>query len=297
MEALGALAACVQLLEQSARILQQAKEAWARHKDGISYLQSVVDDVQATIMILDLIVTEKELQLDHVCKAASLVVGKAIELDSVIKDLDKRSAIGGGLSKLLLHFINAQGEKDVLDKLRRELNDSKSTLVIALQMAQVGLIRSLGESDITVNIEVVSRVDQLVQKRPGLEEGLRLKQLLQARGRNDERGQWHLSDKDLDELTKPPPYEYSPLLPGQTRGIVRNNIVDASTFVGMGIGKDGGDHNSVYHPDELIVQSNRAQNRSLFLGGGISAANLVYLQKNIPGFVLPTTAADPNPTG
>ncbi|WYZ38169.1 hypothetical protein EsH8_III_000083 [Colletotrichum jinshuiense] len=204
-----------------------------------------------------------------------------------IYELDKKSETGGGFKKFVDHLRDGPGEQARLETLRKELNDSKSTLILALQMAQVGLLRAMGKSDIIVNIEVVAQVDKRVQTCPGLEDGLRIAQLYPKRAWKDEKGKWHLNDQDIAELQRPPPYMYkpAPLAPGQTRGVVQMNNVVGATFIGMGIGKDGGDENSVYHPDELIVSNNKVSHGGLFVGGGISARNLAYLAKNmnVPG--------------
>lgn len=278
------MAACLDILARSLAILERARTAWVRQKNGISYLQGVDQDVQATIALLKLVDAERELHQEPVKKAVALVMTKARGLFNVIKDLGEKSEIGGGFRKFVEHFIDGYGEQARLDAMRKDLNESKATLVLALQMAQVGLIRSMGRNDIIVNIEIVNQIDQRVQSCPGLEEGLRLAQLLQQRAWKDEKGKWHLSDQDLTELQKPPPYEYmykpAPLAKGQTRGVVQRNEVVGATFVGMGVGRDGGDEFSVYHPDELVVMNNSVSQGGVFIGGGISASNFVFMKQH-----------------
>ncbi|KAF9877206.1 hypothetical protein CkaCkLH20_05472 [Colletotrichum karsti] len=290
-EALGAVAACVDILARALGILERARTAWVRQKNGIAYLDNVHKDVEATITLLKLVGAERELHQEHVNHAVNLVMAKARQLFDVIRDLGEKSDIGGGFKKFVGHFLDGCSEQIKLDAMRKELNESKATLILALQMAQVGLIRSMGRGDIIVNIEIVNQIDQRVQMCPGLEQGLRLAQLLQQRAWKDEKGKWHLNDQDLVELQKPPPYEYkpAPLALGQTRGVVQSNEVVGATFVGMGVGRDGGNEFSVNQPDELIVMNNKASQGGLFLGGGISASNLVYLFQHGVINSMPTT--------
>ncbi|KAF6793446.1 hypothetical protein CMUS01_16086 [Colletotrichum musicola] len=294
MEVIGVVAASVDILGRSLEVLERARTARIRQKNGLAHLQGVTDDIEATVALLRLIAAEEALHQEHVHQAATHVKQRAHNLYNLIYDLDEKSQLGGGFSRFVDHFIDGQGEQQRLEAMRKDLNDAKTTMIIALQMAQVGLAKSMPAGDVIVNIEVVQQVNERVQHCPGLEQGLRLIQLLSQRAWKDPKtDKWHLTDQDLAELAKPPPYAYkpAPLGPGQTRGVVQDNVVEGSTFIGMGIGKDGGDHNSVYHPTELIVSSNRATGGALFLGGGISAANMVYLSREMPGFQVPTAAA------
>lgn len=281
------------ILGRSLVVLERARTARIRQKNGLAHLQGVTDDIEATVALLRLIDAEKALQQEHVHEAATRVNQRANNLWDVIHDLERKSLFGNGFLKFVDHFIDGPGEQQRLEAMRKDLNDAKTTMIIALQMVQVGLVKSMPAGDVIVNINVVQQVNERIQLCPGLEQGLRLIELFSQRAWQDPKtDKWHLSDQDLAELAKPPPYDSKPppLGPGQTRGVVQHNVVDRSTFVGMGIGKDGGDEHSVYHPDELIVSSNTATGGSLFLGGGISASNLVYLSQNMPGFQVPTAA-------
>ncbi|KAK2060747.1 hypothetical protein LY76DRAFT_540366 [Colletotrichum caudatum] len=286
MEAVGAVAACIDILTRSVLLLEQARKAWVRQKNGVSYLQGVIGDVKSTLTILELLAAEPELRQDQVNKAAHQVAQKGRNLCNFIEDLTDKSQNGGGFQKFMDQLLHGPGEQLRLENLRGELGDSKTTLILALQMAQVGLIRSMGKSDVIVNVEVVTKVDQRIQTWPGLEEGLRLVKLLQQRAWKDEKGKLHLTDHDLADLQKPPPYyKLAPLAPGQTRNVVQWNHVEGSTFFGGDLGKDGGDETAIHHRDELIVSNNVVKNGGLFFGGGTSAKNLVYISRhmNLPG--------------
>ncbi|KAK1960059.1 hypothetical protein LY78DRAFT_646164 [Colletotrichum sublineola] len=286
MEAIGAVAACIEILTRSVVLLEHARKAWVRQKNGVSYLQGVISDVKSTLAILEFLSNEPELRQDHVNKAAHQVAEKGRDLCNLIKDLSDKSQSGGGFKKFMDQLLDGPGEQLKLETLRGELSESKTTLILASQMAQVGLIRSMGKGDIIVKVKVVTEVDERVQRCPGLEEGLRLAKLLPQRAWKDEKGELHLTDHDLADLQKPPPYyKLAPLAPGQTRGVVQWNQVEGSTFFGGDVGKDGGDETSIHHRDELIVSNNVVKNGAVFFGGGTSAKNFIYIarQMNLPG--------------
>ncbi|KAK1981905.1 hypothetical protein LZ30DRAFT_718927 [Colletotrichum cereale] len=288
MEVIGAVAACIEILARSLVLLEHAKTAWVRQRNGVSYLQRVISDVKATLAILELLADEQELRQDHVNKAAHQVAEKGRDLCKLIEDLRDKSQTGGGFKKFMDQLRDGPTEQLRLENLRGELSASKTTLILALQMAQVGLIRSMGKGDIIVNVQVVTEVDQRVQTCPGLEEGLRIAKLLQQRAWKDEKGKLHLTDHDLADLQKPPPYyKLAPLAPGQTRSVVQWNQVEGSTFFGGDLGKDGGDETAIHHRDELIVSNNVVKSGGLFFGGGTSAKNLVYVARNmnLPGTI------------
>ncbi|KAK1599351.1 uncharacterized protein LY79DRAFT_138675 [Colletotrichum navitas] len=257
-----------------------------RQKNGVSYLNGVIGDVKATLAVLELLAAEPELRQDHVNQAAHQVAKKGQDLCNLIEDLRDKSQNGGGFQRFMDQLQKGPGEQRRLEMLRAELSDSKTTLILALQMAQVGLIRSMGKGDIIVNVELVTKVDQRVQTCPGLEEGLRLAQLLHQRAWKDKKGELHLTDHDLADLQNPPPYyKLAPLAPGQTRSVVQRNQVEGATFFGGDLGRDGGDETSIHHRDELIIENNVVKKGGLFFGGGTSAKNLAYLTKHmkLPG--------------
>ncbi|GKT49617.1 uncharacterized protein ColSpa_09798 [Colletotrichum spaethianum] len=259
-------------------VCSASQSAYLKQKHGAKYLQGVRGDVKATLDVLELLNAEKELRQDQVDKAAYQVALKGQNIFQLIHDLGQKSELGGGFKRFMDHLLDGPAEQARLDEMRKELNESKATLILALQMAQVGLIRSVGKGDIIVNVQIVTQIDERVQQCTGSEEGLRLAQLLQQRAWKDEDGKWHLSDQDLAELSRPPPYVYKQ--GPHTRAEVKDNTVISATFIGVGVGKDGGDENSVYHPDELIVTNNKVSQGALFVGGGISAKNLAYLRRN-----------------
>ncbi|WDK12598.1 hypothetical protein CGRA01v4_03878 [Colletotrichum graminicola] len=249
-------------------------------------LNGVIGDVKSTLAVLELLAAEPELRQNHVNKAAHRVAKSGRDLYSLIENLKDKSQNGGGFHKFMDQLRHGPGEQQKLETSRRELGESKTTLILALQMAQVGLIKLMGKGDIIVNVEVVTKVDQRVQSCPGLEEGLRLAKLLPHRAWEDEKGKLHLTDHDLADLQKPPPYyKLAPLTPGQTRSVVQWNHVEGSTFFGGDLGRDGGDETSIHHRDELIVSNNVVKNGGLFFGGGTSAQNLVFVNRHmkLPG--------------
>jgi hypothetical protein len=67
-----------------------------------------------------------------------------------------------------------------LADIMNELSRAKSNLGLRLQVANVGLTRTV-ENTITANAEVVSRIDLLLQQEFGKGQGLKIAELLRDR--------------------------------------------------------------------------------------------------------------------
>ena len=283
---LAAAGTCLENLNRTLEILERAKNAWDRTKNGIAYLDKVYTDVNATISVIKVIELAPEVKVDPVAVAVSQLASSATRLEKVISDLDKESkADKSKFLKFVKHFIAGNHEQSMMEEMRKDLNDGKSTLILALVTAQVGITKTSGSGDVIINVVVVNRVNELFRQCPGLEEGLRIAKLLKARGKKESDG-WHLLDQDLAELASPPPYSaYPPYPPAEgkrTRQFVDKNKSDLGGLVmGGGIGKDGGDFDSVYHPDDLYVRGNEATRGGMVLGGGTSARIFMALRRDM----------------
>jgi len=298
MEPIGAVVACLDILDRSLRILDRARKAWDRTKNGISYLDNICFDVKAIIGVVNVVNLAPELQGEPVSAAVSQLSSTAARLEKILDDLEKESeADKSKFRKFMKHFIDGNGEKEMMEGMRRDLNDGKSTLILSLVTAQVGITQVSGKGDIIINVVEVSKVDKLFRDCPDLEEGLRIVKLLRARGKKEIDGSWHLLEDDLEELQNPPPYPpYPEPVVGRTRQFVDNNKAQSGGFLlGGNLGKDGGDSKSIYHVDDLFVRNNVVSTGGIMIGGGTSLENMVgFLQARAANpYPLPLTPLQP----
>lgn len=289
MEALAAAGTCLELLGVSLKILDRAKAALDRTKNGTAYLSSVATDVRAIFNVIDLIKIEPEFQTDHMLSAVTQVQARAILFTRALEALDKESETENGLKIFMKYFIEGSREQKKMNKMRNDINDSKLTLILALVTAQVGLMRVTEKNEAVINIVAVRRVNDQLKKSPDVKQGLRIAELLKARGRKEEDG-YYLLEEELDELDKEPPY----VRPGDTTITTMNNLAeDAGLVVGGPVGKDGGDDNSLFIPTHQITNKNTARRGGTVIGGGIQPRLAKEFRQMDYGYLGSTPAAQP----
>lgn len=119
------------------------------------------------------------------------IAGKLV---SCLQSLDPA---GKSSARQLLHQL-AHGSKDekTLADIMNDLGRAKSNLSLHLQVANVGLTRSV-ENTIVADAEVIRRIDRLLQQVFGEGRGLQIAELLKDRPRDGMSN--HLLSENADE--------------------------------------------------------------------------------------------------
>lgn len=224
--------------------------------------------------VINIIDKEEALRIDSIAEPVRLLKQKVEELNAVILDLDAKSKTGGGFRRFMEISWSVYDEKNRMDTMKSRINDSKSTLILALQQAQVGIVRSIGDR-VNVNADTVYRVQKLLEECLEVRKGLRITELLRARGERVDSGIWQLREEDLTLLV-----EQAPPYPQERQLIERlfdGNKVTSGSILFTDVGKDGGDDYSVAHVDRVEARNNEVNDRSLFAAGPTSFHNISRL--------------------
>jgi hypothetical protein len=270
---LGAIAAAAQLATQSIEILQRVQTALNRQKNGAIYLQTVSLDLTQTITIAELVRDEDQFQGNSIRNAIEGVLKTARVLDEFVQKLDEECQNGRGFRRFTHNLTQGPAEQKKVEEMRAELMHAKSTLSLAIQVAEVGLIRNMGHNDVVVNVFMIQSLNDRVREYPGLEGGLRISDLLKARGVVMENGEVHLEEADLAALNRPPPYHRRDNIPPGAKAL----IVEDSTakkgaiMLNAQVGKPGSHDRHDFIPLDYVRISNAtAEENSLMLNNNNS---------------------------
>ena len=254
---------------------KHATATWDLQQNGIQYLEDVRKDIEAVVVIIGLIEEEETLQVISVKQPVALLTEKAKALEAVIRDQDKRYRTGGGLHRFMSTAWNLNDDKKKMDTMRDSINEYKSTLILSLVQAQVGVIRSIGES-VTFSTETICRVQKNLEGSLDPNKGLRITELLKSRGFREDRGIWKLHRDDVALLEVQPPYPQGRPITERIYG--NNDVTDGSIFCGD-IGKDGGHDDSIIHVDRIEARGNVVKKNSFFTAGPTSFNHMKRLME------------------
>ncbi|KAG9191610.1 hypothetical protein G6011_10344 [Alternaria panax] len=180
MTVLAAIQATTQLVEQAFRIFERLRKANIRQKALVEVLARHRSELESIKTIIGIIDDEEELQIPTV--ATELVRLQAVQnkLANLLETLDSKTK---GRMKQIAHQL-AYGSEDEknLGAIMDELVHVKAMLVLRIQVAHVGVIRTM-EKQAVVNAEVMQRIDELLREHVRDCKGLKIAQLLKGRRR------------------------------------------------------------------------------------------------------------------
>jgi hypothetical protein len=177
-EVLGAASAASGLLETSIRIVGRVRKANERQKELIRVLDNHDLELKNIKTIIQIVEDEDALQTAAV--AAELVKLREIEkkLVECLKTLDPGGK--GPIRKLAHQLVHGSKDEKTLADIMDELAHAKSDLSVRIQVANVGLTRTV-EDTIVANAAAIDRIDQLLVPVFGEGRGLKIAQLLKDR--------------------------------------------------------------------------------------------------------------------
>jgi len=134
-------------------------------------------------IIIGIIDDEEDLQTASV--AAELVRLKDVQskLVKLLEELDpkpKGSKAPGRVNSFARQFVQGGADEKKLRVVMDELSHVKSMLLLRVQVANVGVMRTM-EKQLVANADVIQRIDQFLREQVGDSEGLRIARLLKGR--------------------------------------------------------------------------------------------------------------------
>ncbi|KAF2640902.1 hypothetical protein P280DRAFT_480369 [Massarina eburnea CBS 473.64] len=269
MEVLGAISAASALLEMAITMVGRIRKAYEQQKEFANIVGGHHDELKEIRDIIQLV--EEETALRTAAITSQLVTirdltKKLIECLNVLDLGDKRP-----IRKFAHHLV--QGSKDqkaIADKMDK-LGRAKSSLILQLQVVNVGLTRTV-EENIVANVESIKRIDALLQQRFGEGQGLRLAEFLDSRLiQGDEvvalsEHDIALFNRESTSLTADTDATLESATRSTTSRIVVGNVTEEQALQINGpIGEEGW-----WEVSHLKIRNNRASGKSIQINHGMS---------------------------
>jgi hypothetical protein len=132
----------------------------------------------STKAVIQIIQDEKALRTAAVASELAALTTLAEKLVTLLKILDPGEK--GAVHRLFHQFVHGSKDEKALSDIMNDLGRAKLDLGLRLQVANVGLTRTV-EDNILADKEVIQRIDSLLQQTFGDGRGLKIAKLLQHR--------------------------------------------------------------------------------------------------------------------
>ncbi|KAL9083441.1 MAG: hypothetical protein Q9165_008517 [Trypethelium subeluteriae] len=196
-EVFGAASAATSLLETVISLVAILRKAYDRHKEFPSILASYAQELESIRKIIDMVVNQTCLRTDNI--AAELVRLQTIE-ERMLGWLKKANREGkGSIQQFSRHLVHGSKYERTLAEIMSELGRGKSSLCLHIQIAAIGVTRTL-ENTFSANIEEITRINTMLVQILGHGQGLRIAAVLKGRPRRSD-GTVTLSSKDVASLS------------------------------------------------------------------------------------------------
>lgn len=194
----AAIQATTQLVEQAFRIFDRLRRANARQKALAEVLARHRRELESIKTIIGIIDDEEDLQIPTV--ATELVQLQAVQnkLAELLEKLDPKTA--SKVNQLARQLVHGSADEKKLGTIMDELVQVKTLLILRIQVAQIGVIRTIGKEAV-VNAEVIKRIDACLREHIPNCEGLRIARLLKGRSPSND-GTMPLTLAELKALDK-----------------------------------------------------------------------------------------------
>ncbi|KAI4673641.1 uncharacterized protein J4E88_008697 [Alternaria novae-zelandiae] len=194
----AAIQATTQLVEQAFRIFDRLRRANARQKALAEVLARHRSELESIKTIIGIIDDEEDLQIPTV--ATELVRLQAVQnkLAELLETLDPKTA--SKVNQLARQLVHGSADEKKLGSIMDELVQVKTLLILRIQVAHIGVIRTIGKEAV-VNAEVIKRIDAFLREHIPNCEGLRIARLLKGRSPSND-GTMPLTLTDLRALDK-----------------------------------------------------------------------------------------------
>ncbi|KAJ4311968.1 hypothetical protein N0V94_007687 [Neodidymelliopsis sp. IMI 364377] len=186
------------LFEQAFRILRRLRTAYERQKNLVDVLNQHEAELKSIKTIIGIIEDEKELQTDAVGMELARIKDVQTKLKDLLVFLDPNTK--GRMNQIARQFVHGSADEKKLTVIMNELGTAKQTLLLRIQVAQVGVMRNM-QKELVANAEVIQRIDESLREQVLNCEGLRIARLLKDRSPADD-GTVSISAEELAAVTR-----------------------------------------------------------------------------------------------
>ncbi|KAF2686953.1 hypothetical protein K458DRAFT_441624 [Lentithecium fluviatile CBS 122367] len=270
---LAALQATTQLLEQAFRVLGRLRRAHQRQKALVDLLHRHETELKSVKTIIGIIDDEEDLQTASVVTEMCRLKDVQRRLVDLLEELDPKPS--GKVKQFARQFAQGSADEKKLCGIMGELGHVKGDLLLRIQVANVGVMRTMGKQ-LVANAGVIQRIDQFLREEVGNCEGLRIARLLKGRRPSND-GTVPLTPADLKKLAEEDDGEDSadetlvddsespPLAdPVKTERIILRNLARDQAFqINAALGKD------IWKDiNRLVIEDNVAENQAVQINHG-----------------------------
>ena len=178
MALLQTLSAAGQLIDIATRILRRLTKAYQNQKDLARSLRRYTSELESVKTVIGVLEDEETLQTALVSAEAQRLKEIEGKLVQHLKKLDM--APRGSLKEFTHQFIHGSFDERKLAAIMEELIQVKIALVLHIQVANVGVIRTVG-NQLVANAEAVHCIDRFVKNELGEGVELKIARLLKGR--------------------------------------------------------------------------------------------------------------------
>jgi flagellar hook-basal body complex protein FliE len=175
LEVVGAVSAASGLLEAAISVIKRVRKAYERQRELASVLDSYNDELVTIKGVLQIVRDEESLRTAAVASQLDGIESLARKLNMCLQALDPGAK--GFVRQFTHQLAHGSKEEKALADIMDALGHAKSDLSLHVQVANVGLIRTVGDK-LVANAEVIGRVDLVLQQVFGEGRGLKIAALL-----------------------------------------------------------------------------------------------------------------------
>ncbi|KAF5637757.1 hypothetical protein F52700_4459 [Fusarium sp. NRRL 52700] len=186
IDPIGAVAAATASIDQSLKLIRRVSTAIEIHKNGRKDLEFIFNDLSSIAQVIELVQTIEEIRTKGVLKALSNMLKHAQKLDDHVQQVKKKSSTGSSLRRAAHSFMAGPEDLEHTSRVVKELASLKTTLILHIQVAHVGLVVQ-NDQDKRANCihmldsSVLHEVNQLVEQRLGKGQGLKIAEVLRGK--------------------------------------------------------------------------------------------------------------------
>lgn len=178
MVLLSAVQATTQLVEQAFRVLARLRKAYERQKNLISMLTRHENELNSIKTIIGIIDDEEDLQIVTVNAELRRMEEVQKKLAKLLERLDPKTK--SRANQVARQLVQGSTDEKNLSSVMEELAQVKATLLLRIQVAQVGVIRTMHKEHVA-NTMVIQRIDRCLRENVQECKGLRIARLLKNR--------------------------------------------------------------------------------------------------------------------
>ncbi|KAI4690375.1 hypothetical protein J4E81_007528 [Alternaria sp. BMP 2799] len=174
----SAIQATTQLVEQVFRVFKRLRDANARQKGLPEVLARHYSELKSIKAIIGMIYDEQDLKTPTVAAELVRLQDVSERLAGLIKTL-----VPSTTSKMIQfarQLVDGSADEKKLSAIMGELVQVKAVLVLSIQVAHVGVVRTMGKQAVA-NAEAIQRIDESFRELVQDCKGLKIAQLLKGR--------------------------------------------------------------------------------------------------------------------